>query len=1031
MKKRKNSLLQRMMAVLLSAVLVMSMVSNVAPLTVLAEEPEEAQESVSGNTVEIVEDTELAQEEKNAEVQETVSGNNIESAETELAEELQADELISTAALTAGDIESSTTWNNNDTVSNIKIIGGTESAPVVITVDGTVIVNGTLTISSGYVKFTGGGTLQWSSNYALNAIVIEEGANVTFENVTLDGNKNNKTFSRSALLIKGTAVFNGGTTVKDFSSNTTIGASAGYKGVIAVHGKGLLNIYDGVTITGNKSDSGIIALYQTDDGNYSSPSTATVNMYGGTIEGNTVNKSDMGVIWNWFGNLNISGGTVTAAGNEYAIHTQGNRNNYNADTTISGGTFTGMASGAVCAGKDSGNRSAITITGGIFNGKVAATVNYGTIDIKGGIYNGTDYALSSNGSGTLTVQGGEFFGNTKAYNGEIDTQTNKVVVGENKDSAANWDKQTSLNGYKYVMIGEIDESGKDTTVAHTHTLSYTASGVTITQTCSGCDLSATATLSTDKTEYPYTGNAITPATLTYSADWVGEKPGIAYENNTDPGTATAKLTIGSATAVLTFTIQAQTYVVSVTNGTGGGEYEAGATVTITADAPASGKQFGKWEINSGSVTLADAASSTTTFTMPAGAVSVTATYKDSHTHEYGDWQHDSTQHWKVCVCGEESDRANHGFGDWITDKEATATEAGTKHRECQTCGYSETGTIPAMGTEPGIGTVTPEVKPGANAPATSISTPTEELEDMLLTPDEKQQVQNGTNVKIVLEVQDAGSTVSTSDKSSIQQALNGYTVGQYLNIDLYKLVGENRIDITETAEKIRIVITIPDSLKNTNSNRTRTFAVIRVHDGRVELLPDLDNSAGTITIETDRFSTYAIVYKDSSNSGNGGDNGGGNSGGGDNSGDTGDNNGDNNGDNGSNGNDNQNNNDAGHDNGNSSNNNSNQNSDDNNGTKPDSPKDDEPKTGDATPIELYATLAMIAGFAYLLLYFADRKRGMTEETKKELVSRLVSWAKQGGKIRKCLALAAIFVLLVYYHSIGKKTCVEWKEIYGE
>ncbi len=56
---------------------------------------------------------------------------------------------------------------------------------------------------------------------------------------------------------------------------------------------------------------------------------------------------------------------------------------------------------------------------------------------------------------------------------------------------------------------------------------------------------------------------------------------------------------------------------------------------------------------------------------------------------------------------------------------------------------------------------------------------------------------------------------------------------------------------------------------------------------------------------------------------------------------------------------------------------------------------------------------------------------MTEEAKKELVSRLVRWAKQGGRLRKCLALAAIFVLLVYYHgtrkwyrSTDRKTCID-------
>lgn len=50
---------------------------------------------------------------------------------------------------------------------------------------------------------------------------------------------------------------------------------------------------------------------------------------------------------------------------------------------------------------------------------------------------------------------------------------------------------------------------------------------------------------------------------------------------------------------------------------------------------------------------------------------------------------------------------------------------------------------------------------------------------------------------------------------------------------------------------------------------------------------------------------------------------------------------------------------------------------------------------------------------------------MTEETKKELVYAIIAWAKQGGKIRRLMALAAIFVLLVYYHSIGKKMCGEW------
>ena len=59
-----------------------------------------------------------------------------------------------------------------------------------------------------------------------------------------------------------------------------------------------------------------------------------------------------------------------------------------------------------------------------------------------------------------------------------------------------------------------------------------------------------------------------------------------------------------------------------------------------------------------------------------------------------------------------------------------------------------------------------------------------------------------------------------------------------------------------------ITIDVPDSLRNTNSSITRIYAVIRVHDGITMILNDLDNNVDTITIETDCFSTYAIVYKD-------------------------------------------------------------------------------------------------------------------------------------------------------------------------
>ncbi|MBE5924874.1 MAG: hypothetical protein E7271_10510 [Lachnospiraceae bacterium] len=75
------------------------------------------------------------------------------------------------------------------------------------------------------------------------------------------------------------------------------------------------------------------------------------------------------------------------------------------------------------------------------------------------------------------------------------------------------------------------------------------------------------------------------------------------------------------------------FAVVVKNGIGEGQYKEAETVTIKADYPADGKQFDKWITEDG-VAFASATSSTTTFTMPAKAVTVTATYKDiPHKHK--------------------------------------------------------------------------------------------------------------------------------------------------------------------------------------------------------------------------------------------------------------------------------------------------------------------------------------------------------------------------------------------------------------
>lgn len=130
--------------------------------------------------------------------------------------------------------------------------------------------------------------------------------------------------------------------------------------------------------------------------------------------------------------------------------------------------------------------------------------------------------------------------------------------------------------------------------------------------------------------------------------------------------------------------------------------EQNTVVTVTADAPETGKVFDKWVVLEGNVTLTDATSATTTFTMPASAVKLEATYKDappSHTHSYGtEWKYDDTNHWHECECGDKADIAAHSASEWIVDTAATETADGAKHKECTVCKkVLETATIPATG----------------------------------------------------------------------------------------------------------------------------------------------------------------------------------------------------------------------------------------------------------------------------------------------------------------------------------------------
>ncbi len=89
--------------------------------------------------------------------------------------------------------------------------------------------------------------------------------------------------------------------------------------------------------------------------------------------------------------------------------------------------------------------------------------------------------------------------------------------------------------------------------------------------------------------------------------------------------------------------------------------------------------------------------------------------------------------------------------------------------------------------------------------------------------------------------------------------LTGLNAGQYVDISLEKRIdGSDWIELHELNEELEIVVSIPEELQSDG----RVYFMLRNHFGTCELLQDMDTDDLTITVLSDKFSTYQIMYID-------------------------------------------------------------------------------------------------------------------------------------------------------------------------
>lgn len=131
------------------------------------------------------------------------------------------------------------------------------------------------------------------------------------------------------------------------------------------------------------------------------------------------------------------------------------------------------------------------------------------------------------------------------------------------------------------------------------------------------------------------------------------------------------------------------------------------------------------------------------------------------------------------------------------------------------------------------------------------------IENKEITANELSEVAEGKKIEIVLEVKEAQAN------ELIETSTKGYKVGKYLNITLNKIVNGTNESIHELTKVLKVTIKVPEELINKDSKTKREYYIARSHNGKVDILETkYDEKTNSLTFETDKFSDYAIIYKD-------------------------------------------------------------------------------------------------------------------------------------------------------------------------
>lgn len=132
-------------------------------------------------------------------------------------------------------------------------------------------------------------------------------------------------------------------------------------------------------------------------------------------------------------------------------------------------------------------------------------------------------------------------------------------------------------------------------------------------------------------------------------------------------------------------------------------------------------------------------------------------------------------------------------------------------------------------------------------------------------------LKNSNNASLKIELVVDVAPIDDDKQQVLERVLGDAVVGDSFDVTVIKKLIDNNSVTKETPLKelkkpIQLVFEIPSNLPAIEQGYVREFSIIRLHDVNGQIIPDIlkdeDSYEDSISVSSDKFSTYIIVYKD-------------------------------------------------------------------------------------------------------------------------------------------------------------------------